>query len=126
MRRHAPSRYKFPALFLTTERRHAEAYAAYGARRAAQAAGYVYAVTLDEKLTLPVHRFGHGDTFGPMFRNLIHAYRQTGAPALHIRDVLDYPHPSLRAEAGYEIVVVFDLSRVQSVVQVGAVKALIA
>jgi hypothetical protein len=108
------SRYGFRAMFFATDPYLAELYAAWRCKTSnSERPGYVYAVSLPDGMhTLD---FGGRFSYTPDFRNLIHRLH-TKFDIARIRNVVDSPSPDFLRFNTSDIIVVFNLSLIKSIV----------
>lgn len=105
-------RYNFPALFLSATRSHSVMYYKYTQRYFRKA--YAYEIKLDPQTYIPSYDYKGKDTYTGEFSRLIRTLKKTGKKAYKITNCIDYPAKEFAEVQLCDMIVVFDLSIVQS------------
>jgi hypothetical protein len=100
------SRYGFPALFFSTKVDLARLYAEYKALDGGDATVYKF----DTIMAMPSVDFNGKESYSGEFVDLIHRLKGSGAKAVRITNVFDYPSQDFKGNNNSDIVAIFDFS----------------
>jgi len=107
------SRYNINVLFFATDVKLARLYAIHQAKkRGNYNGGYVYNAELPDNISLI--DFGGAVSYGRELKDLVLKHQKTGASAIHIYNILDYPSQNLVIPNSSDVIAVFNFSLIKN------------